>query len=122
MSQEGAQESLSTRTDQSRESQSSQTPPVCNPDPDYVALSLDDKDDPESPPTTSLFLCPSNISALLETATSLSLGVASGEVNDRGPLVRRERSVCACEGKRNEGHATAAAWEQESPVGYVYFL
>ena len=114
MSREEAQDSLSTH--QLRESQSSQTPPVRNPVPDHVALSLDDKDDPESPPTTLLFLCPSNLSALLETATSLSLGVSSGEVNDSGPPVRRDRSVCACEGKRSEGQAGAAAWGQEPPI------
>ncbi len=42
---------------------------------DCIALSLEDKD--ESPPTTATFLCPSNLSGLLETATALSLGVAS---------------------------------------------
>lgn len=44
---------------------------------DCVALSLEDKDEVESPPTHSLFLCPSNLSALIESATSMSLGVAS---------------------------------------------
>ena len=110
MSQEGAQGALFAH--QLPENQSSQTPPT----QDYVALSLDDKDEPESPPTTSLFLCPSNLGALLETATSLSLGVASGEVGDKGPSTNRERDRGVCEGWRD---TTATLRGQESQTRCV---
>lgn len=46
---------------------------------DFVAVPIDEKPGSESPPTPgSSFLCSSSISALLESATSLSLGVTSG--------------------------------------------
>ncbi len=53
---------------------------------DCVVLYLEDKrreDEADSPPKTSLFLCPSNLSGILETATALSLGVTSGGVPER---------------------------------------
>lgn len=48
-----------------------------------VALSLDDKEDSESPQTQSRFLCASNFAALLETASFMSLG-ATDSLKQKG--------------------------------------
>ncbi len=72
---------------------------------DCVALPLDDhQDETESPPAISLFLCHSNLSALLETATGLSLGITSGEPGGR----------TVCEGPRAREGCNVAETQQSS--------
>ncbi len=83
MSQENSQNVTLSPQDQHNQSSMYSSPqhPV-----DCIALPLDDhQDETESPPAISLFLCHSNLSALLETATGLSLGITSGEPGGEGP-------------------------------------
>ena len=91
-----------------------------------VALSLEDRDDIESPKTH--FLCPSNLSGLLESATAMSLGVASNRVREKGNFERTgvlgstgEEATSSCYSS-GTGDDSVTLRERPSPVRYVSVL
>lgn len=92
-----------------------------------VALSLEDKDDIESPKAHSLFLCPSNLSALLESATSMSLGVS--RVREKGDKFEKtgvldstdEDATLSCYSS-GTGDDSVTLRGRPSPVRYVSYV